>query len=72
MHGVTVRPTRPVRPSRMNTRPPTSWVSAMCRWEGRFDPASCAGTHTRGNNRVATCDAGHAKAYLSRRGNAQP
>lgn len=72
MHGVALTVTRTVRPSTLKTVPSASQTPTMCRWEGSFDRATRAVKHARGNNRAATCDAGHAKAFLRRQGNAQP
>lgn len=72
MHGVTLWVTRTVRPSTLKNVPTALQSLAMCEWEGSFDRAIRAAKHALGSNWAATGDAGHAKAYLSRRGNAQP
>ena len=71
MYGVTLQVTQTVRPSRLNSLPTALQSLAMCEWEGSFDPATRAATHVLGRNWAATCEAGHAKAYLRCRGNAQ-
>jgi hypothetical protein len=58
-------------PSTLETVPTTSWSSAMCRWEGRFDPAIRTGKHSRGDNWEATCETARESVFEGR-GNVQP
>jgi len=48
MHGLTLRASRTVLPSRLNTLP--SLTPTVCGWEGRFGTAVRAVTHALGHN----------------------
>lgn len=84
MHGLTVRLSRTVLPSRLNNLPSSSGYARLlvercstlltptvCGWEGRFDMAIRAETHALGHNWAATADA-PPERELECRGNAQP
>jgi hypothetical protein len=69
MHGLTLRASRTVLPSRLNTL--LSLTPTVCGWEGRFGTAVRAVTHALGHNWAATADA-PPERELECRGNAQP
>ena len=58
-------------PSTLETVPTALQSPAMCRWEGRFDPATRTEKHSLGNNWVVTRETARESVFEGR-GNVQP